>query len=349
MSEKNKEEGTELLDLNESNNKPEEEKGEKNKSCPPIHAVLVSSIVIGVIIFGTIFIRNTYIECKEMNSQKEQVVKVKNPEPKIEEKPFVPVPIISYGQNRALHKVDTVDDLYKEAGEYIISLVKKNPKLRIGLASGGTPKGLYAYLIEQYEKGRVTFRECTFYSLDEFCGIHKDHTQSYDHYMRRFFLYRINAKEENLFLLNGEGELTDDVSKFQKYADDYNKMLAEKPVDVQIISFGGNGHFGFNEKGTPFDSQVHIVKLDDKLRQEKSKLFDNDLSKTPYYSITQGIKTVLDAKEVVVIANGKGKGEGIKSLLGNTPTTDSPLSALIEHKGKVNVFADKDACHLLGN
>lgn len=345
MAENSKEEGVELINLDESGQKMEEKKVEK-KSCPPIHAILVSALVIGVIVFGTIFTKNTYLECQKVNSQKNQAVKKEDP--KKSEKPFVPVASIPYGNNRALHKVSTVDDLYQEAGEYIISLIKKNPKLRIGLASGGTPKGLYAYLIEQHEKGRVQFRDCIFYSLDEFCGIHKDHTQSYDHYMRRFFLYKIDAKEENLFLLNGEGELTDDISKFQKYADDYNKMLAEKPVDVQIISFGGNGHFGFNEKGTPFDSMVHVVKLDDKLRQEKSKLFENDLNKTPYYSITQGIKTVLDAKEVVVIANGKGKGEGIKSLLGDKPTTDSPLSALIEHKGKVNVFADEEACYLLG-
>lgn len=314
---KKKENAEELVDVDESGTpltKAPEEEAPKNK----FHGIIIISLICVVIILGIVYIYNRYVFCQKMS-------------------------------NRILHKVKNVDDIYSQAGELIIEMVKKNPKLRIGLASGGTPKGLYAYLIEQYEKGRVSFREATFYSLDEFCGLPKSHTQSYDHYMRRFFLYRVNAKEDNVFLLNGEGELNDDVSKFEKYAEDYNKLLAENPVDVQILSFGGNGHFGFNEKGTPFDTLTHVVKLDDNLRKEKSKLFDNDLEKTPHYAITQGIQSVLNAKEVIIIANGKGKAQGIKSLIDGEPTTDSPLSALINHKGKVHTFADEEACSLLEN
>lgn len=315
---KTKDKDIELVDVDEEGKEKEKVTLQSPEKCSTPHCIIISLLLVAVSIAGVIYIKNAFTFCKLRS-------------------------------NRILHEVKTVDDMYKQAGELLIEMINKNPKIRIGLASGGTPKGLYSYLIEQYEKGRVTFRDVTFYSLDEFCGIPKNHVQSYDHYMRRFFLYRINNQEQNLFLLNGEGDLNTDVSVFEKYADDYNKLLAEKPVDVQIISFGGNGHFGFNEKGTPFNTLTHVVKLDDKLRKEKSKLFDNDLSKTPYYSITQGIQSVMNAKEVIIIANGKGKAEGIKTLIEGKPTTDSPLSALIEHKGKVHVFADKEACYLLKN
>lgn len=319
---KDQKDSQELLDINENGKveapKKEEEEEVIDKSFNTLHWIFIIALGIGIIVFGILFIRNCFIFCQKMS-------------------------------HRILHKVKTVEEIYKGAGDHLIDMIKQNPKIRIGLASGGTPKGLYKYLIQQYKEKKVSFKDVTFYSLDEFCGLPKSHEQSYDYYMRSNFLNEVDAQQENIFLLNGEGELTDPKSKFEKYAEEYNKMLEEKPVDVQILSFGGNGHFGFNEKGTSFDTLTHVVELTDELRKEKSKLFENELNKTPYYSITQGVKSLMNAKEIIIIANGKGKAEGIKSLIDGEPTTDSPLSALIDHTGKVHIFTDEEACSLLRN
>ncbi len=241
------------------------------------------------------------------------------------------------------HKLKSADDLNRNVGDYIIRFVNQHPKANIGLASGSTPEGLYKYLINKYERNEVSFKDIKFFSIDGFCGLKKDDDKSYHYALTKTFLSKIDAQENNIFLLKEEGS---NIIEFEKNAEDYNKLLKEHPIDLQILSFGENGHIGFNEPNTDFDLLTHVVKLSDEKRKDKSKIF-GALDKTPEYAITQGVKSILQAKEVIAIAKGKGKAKAVSDLVNGVFTKNSPITALINHNGKVTVFTDEEAGELV--
>ena len=237
------------------------------------------------------------------------------------------------------HKYKTPEDLNRNVGEAIIRYIKQNPKARIGLASGSTPEGLYQYLIHKYEKGEISFKDVQFFSIDGFCGLSKTNPNSYYYSLTDKFLSKIDAQEKNIHLLNEEGTTLED---FEKNANDYNELLKKNPIDLQILSFGENGHIGFNEPNTDFNLLTHIVELTPEKREEKSKIFGS-LDKTPKYAITQGVKSILQAKEVICIAKGKGKSKVVSDLVNGVFTKKSPITALRNHNGKVTVCTDEEA------
>ena len=241
------------------------------------------------------------------------------------------------------HKLKSADDLNRNVGDYIIRFVNQHPKANIGLASGSTPEGLYKYLINKYERNEVSFKDIKFFSIDGFCGLKKDDDKSYHYALTNTFLSKIDAQENNIFLLKEEGS---GIIEYEKNAEDYNKLLKEHPIDLQILSFGENGHIGFNEPNTDFDLLTHVVKLSDEKRKDKSKIF-GALDKTPEYAITQGVKSILQAKEVIAIAKGKGKAKAVSDLVNGVFTKNSPITALINHNGKVTVFTDEEAGELV--
>ena len=242
-------------------------------------------------------------------------------------------------KTKEYHKYRTADDMNRNIGETIIRYVKQKPKARIGLASGSTPEGLYKYLIEKYEKGEVSFKNVEFFSIDGFCGLEKTDKNSYYYALTNSFLDKIDAQKENIHLLNEEGKTKED---FEKNAEEYNQLLAKKPIDLQLLSFGENGHIGFNEPNTDFDLLTHVVELTEDKRKDKSKIFGS-LDKTPKYAITQGVKSVLQSKEVIAFAKGSGKAKAVNDLVNGVFSKNSPITALINHNGKVTVCTDEEA------
>ena len=236
------------------------------------------------------------------------------------------------------HKYKTAEDMNRNVGETIIRYIKEKPKARIGLASGSTPEGLYKYLINKYEKGEVSFKNVQFFSIDGFCGLSKDDKNSYYYSLTNNFLSKIDAQEKNIHLLKEEGS---NLEEFEKNAEEYNQLLEKNPIDLQILSFGENGHIGFNEPNTDFNLLTHIVELTPEKRQDKSKIFGS-LDKTPQYAITQGVKSVLQAKEIFAIAKGSGKAQAVNDLVNGVYTKKSPITALRTHH-KVTVFTDEEA------
>ena len=312
MEEKNKEQqGEELLDVDNKGKvleKKEEPKKPKEGSETFTHvlAIFLAFVLLGLFLKIFVFYQNTE-------------------------------------KNKVYHKYKTPDDMNRNVGETIIRYIKQKPNARIGLASGTTPEGLYQYLIHKYEKGEVSFKNVQFFSIDGFCGLSKDDKNSYYYALTNSFLNKIDAQEKNIHLLREEGA---DLKEFEKNAEDYNNLLKEKPIDLQILSFGENGHIGFNEPNTDFSLRTHVVKLTDEKRKDKSKIFGS-LDKTPEYAITQGVQSILEAKEVLAIAKGKGKAQAVKGLVNGVYTQKSPITALIVHPGKVTVFTDEEAGSLI--
>ena len=139
------------------------------------------------------------------------------------------------------HKLKTADDMNRNVGEAIVRFVRKNPKAKIGLATGTTPQGLYEYLVKKYERNEVSFKDVQFFSLDGLCGLPKTDKNSYYYILTNTFLNKVDAQEKNIHLLNEEGNSLED---FNKNAEEYNELLAKNPLDLQLLSFGENGHIG---------------------------------------------------------------------------------------------------------
>jgi len=245
-------------------------------------------------------------------------------------------------KNNIYHKLKTADDMYRNIGEAIIRLVRKNPKAKIGLATGTTPEGLYKYLINKYEKNEVSFKDVQFFSLDGLCGLPKTDKNSYYYILTNSFLNKIDAQEKNIHLLNEEGSSLED---FEKNAQAYNELLAKNQLDLQLLSFGENGHIGSNEPNTDFDLLTHVVEITPETREKKKAIFGS-LEKTPKYAITQGIKNVLQAKEIIAMAKGKGKAKAVNEIVNGVYTKNCPISVLKNHP-KATVYSDEEAGELV--
>lgn len=227
----------------------------------------------------------------------------------------------------------------KEAYEIIKDLLVSNPKAILGLATGSTPIGLYKNLIKGVENKEISFKDVQTVNLDEYVNLPVTHPESYYSFMHTNLFNHVDIKEENVHIPCGNGNLKEN-------CDNYNKVLESLTQDMQLLGIGANGHIGFNEPGTSFDSLTHIVDLKEKTRQDNARFFDQDINKVPTQAITMGIKNIMDAKLVIIIASGKNKAEAVKALVNGPVTEECPASVLQNHPNTI-VIVDKDAASLL--
>ena len=223
----------------------------------------------------------------------------------------------------------------QKCAELIIDQINNKPDSILGLATGGTPMGAYQLLIEAYQKGLVDFSKVKTFNLDEYCGISINHPQSYHYYMFHNFFNHINIQKKNIHIpcmgLNNN----------QKACENYNQLLNKETIDIQLLGIGSNGHIAFNEPGTPFDLETHIVELSLKTREDNQRFFSS-LEEVPTHAITMGIKNILKAKKIVMLISGFSKKEAVKRLLIKEISTDFPASALLNHND-VTVIIDEEA------
>lgn len=230
-------------------------------------------------------------------------------------------------------------ELSRACAKVIIDQVRTNPQSVLGLATGSSPLGLYQELIRDHDFNKTSYRDVMTFNLDEYVGLDKEHPQSFYSFMMENLFYHIDISYCNIHIPNG---CAFDIEQECK---NYNKLLEENPIDLQVLGIGVNGHIGFNEPGTPFDSTVHIVKLNDTTRKHNARFF-NSLQEVPEYAITMGIKNILNAKKIILIAHGKEKSEAIYHLVKGNPTPDWPATALQYHHDVV-LFLDEEAASLL--
>lgn len=252
---------------------------------------------------------------------------------------FVLIMFIMNKKNIVYLQFKTIEEVYRNAGDAIINYINKKPNARIGLQMREELIDLYEYLIDKYEKGEVSFKDVKFYSLDGLCGLKKDSNNSFYFHLEEYFLNKTDYKKENLFLIKEEGFI---LLEFEKNADDYELLLINNPIDLQILTFEENGNIGFNGPYSDFDLYTHIVRLTPEVRKKIREDFFS-LEKTPRYAITQGVKSILETKEIIVIANGKEKSRALKILMNNVFTKKYPITALTKHWGKITVYFDEAA------
>lgn len=231
------------------------------------------------------------------------------------------------------------DELSLEGTKIVGEFIKNNPQATLGLATGSSPIGLYQNLIKMFQNKEISFKEIKTYNLDEYCGLPKSHPESYYSFMYRNLFSHVDIKDENVHIPSSEGE------DMQKNCDDYNRLLHQTSIDLQLLGIGGNGHIGFNEPGTPFDRETFLVKLAERTRQDNKMFFKED-EEVPRYAITMGIKNIMEAKKIVMLISGKSKAEAVKRLLSGEITTDFPASILHKHPD-VTVIIDEPAAALI--
>lgn len=203
----------------------------------------------------------------------------------------------------------------------------------LGLATGSSPIEFYKQIIVS----DLDLSELTSVNLDEYVGLSEDNPQSYRYFMNEQLFNKKPFKES--FLPNGTAE---DVEAEVKR---YNQVLADHPVDLQILGIGTNGHIGFNEPGTSFDSTVHIVDLEQSTIQANARFFEK-IEDVPTQAISMGIRNILDAKSIILFAYGASKAQAIAGTVRGEVTEAVPASALQGHEDVV-IIADKEALSLL--
>ena len=236
--------------------------------------------------------------------------------------------------------VNDYDEMSLKAANIIAELIKKNPNAKLGLATGSTPIGTYNELIKKNKNKEISFKNITTFNLDEYIGLAKNHPQSYYTFMYENLFKHIDINIENTHLPKGEGD-----SKLN--LENYENLLSKNKINLQILGVGRNGHIGFNEPGTDFNTGVHDVNLHNKTIVDNARFFENDINKVPKKAITMGIRNILDAENVILIANGTNKADAIKNLMSNKADVNIPVTALNIHKGKVYVIIDKKAASKL--
>ena len=226
----------------------------------------------------------------------------------------------------------------RAAGLYV-DLLRRKPDAVLGLATGSTPLGLYARLAALYRAGELSFRRATSFNLDEYVGLPATHDQSYRYFMEHNLFSHVDLPAERTHVPSGL-----DVSDAALAGYDA-AIEAAGGIDLQLLGLGGNGHIGFNEPGTPFGLGTHVVELTARTRQDNARFFAS-LDEVPTHAATMGVKTVMHARAILLLAFGSAKAEAVRAALTGPVTEEVPASVLQLHPD-VTVFCDEEAAKLL--
>lgn len=231
-------------------------------------------------------------------------------------------------------------DMSRKAANMLSAQVIMKPNCVLGLATGSSPIGTYDQLVEWYKKGDLNFAEVTTVNLDEYRGLPKENDQSYYYFMHQHLFDRVNINPGRTYLPNGM-ELDRDAECAR-----YSSLIRELGgIDMQLLGIGHNGHIGFNEPGEAFEKDVHCVDLTETTIQANKRFFAS-IDDVPKQAYTMGIKTIMQAKKIVIIASGADKAEIIKKAFFGPVTPQVPASILQMHND-VTLIADEAALSLL--
>jgi len=218
--------------------------------------------------------------------------------------------------------------------------IKEKPDIVLGLATGGTPVGMYQELIRMHKEEGLDLSRVTSFNLDEYVGLSGGHSQSYRYFMDDNLFNHINIDKAKTHVPSGIAE--DVPASCQKYEEN---IKAQGGVDLQLLGIGSNGHIAFDEPGSPSDSRTREVDLTEKTIKDNARFFENE-SEVPRKAVTMGIATILEAKKIVLLATGRNKAEAVAKAIKNSATTDIPASFLQNHSGCVFVLDQEAASGL---
>ncbi|WP_195465248.1 glucosamine-6-phosphate deaminase [Dorea longicatena] len=240
-----------------------------------------------------------------------------------------------------IYKAKDYKDMSRKAANIISAQVIMKPNCVLGLATGSTPIGTYDQLVEWYNKGDLDFSEVTTVNLDEYKGLPRTNDQSYYYFMHQHLFDRVNIDPERTNVPNGME------SDAEKECGRYEELIRSLGgVDLQLLGLGHNGHIGFNEPGEAFEKETHCVDLTESTI-EANKRFFASADDVPKQAYTMGIKTIMQAKKILIVVNGENKADIVERAFFGPVTPEVPASILQLHND-VTLVGDEAALAKIG-
>jgi glucosamine-6-phosphate deaminase len=228
------------------------------------------------------------------------------------------------------------DAMSRQAANILSAQVILKPDSVLGLATGSTPVGMYRQLIKWYEKGDIDFSQVRTVNLDEYVGLAPTHDQSYRYFMQTNFFDHINIDPANTNVPNGLAE------DLEAECRRYNQVIAGMGgVDLQVLGMGRNGHIGFNEPEEAFELETHVMDLTANTIDANARFFASR-DEVPRQALTMGIKSIMQAKHILLLVSGEEKADAVKAAFAGPVTPKVPASILQLHP-HVSLVADEAA------
>ena len=235
-----------------------------------------------------------------------------------------------------IYKAKDYKDMSRKAANIISAQVIMKPNCVLGLATGSTPIGTYDQLVEWYNKGDLDFSEVTTVNLDEYKGLPRTNDQSYYYVMHQHLFDRVNIDPERTNVPNGmEPDAEKECGRYEEL------IRSLGGVDLQLLGLGHNGHIGFNEPGEAFEKETHCVDLTESTI-EANKRFFASADDVPKQAYTMGIKTIMQAKKILIVVNGENKADIVERAFFGPVTPEVPASILQLHND-VTLVGDEAA------
>ena len=235
-----------------------------------------------------------------------------------------------------IYKAKDYNDLSRKAANIISARIIMKPNCVLGLATGSSPIGTYRQLVEWYKKGDLDFREVHTVNLDEYKGLSGDNRESYRYFMNTNLFEHVNIDIANTNVPNG---LAVDA---EAECCRYNELIRSLGgIDLQLLGIGHNGHIGFNEPDEAFEKETHLVTLTQSTIEANARLFD-DPKDVPHYAFTMGIKSIMQARKILIIASGADKAQIMHDAFFGPVTPKIPASILQIHND-LTIVADEAA------
>lgn len=237
-------------------------------------------------------------------------------------------------------KADDYEKMSRIAANHIAAQIIAKPDCVLGLATGSSPIGAYQHLIAMYQAGDLDFSNVVSINLDEYKGLSPEDDQSYRYFMNTNLFDHVNIDKDKTYVPDG---LETDP---QKACNDYDQIIANcGGIDLQLLGLGNNGHIGFNEPADAYAKGTHCVDLTQSTIDANSRFFDS-LDKVPKQAYTMGIRSIMQAKKILVVVSGSAKAAILKEAFFGPITPAVPASVLQLHND-VTIIADNDAAALL--
>src|SRR6267143_615637 len=221
------------------------------------------------------------------------------------------------------------DEMSRVAAHIVAELLNTKPNAVLGMATGSTPLGLYQELVRLHKKEQLDFSRVTTFNLDEYVGLHGNHAQSYHYFMHEHFFRHVNIPSGT-------------TSNYAAFCDWYEKRITEcGGIDLQILGIGTDGHIGFNEPTSALSSRTRLKTLSKQTIDDNARFFERR-EDVPVYAITMGVGTILEARNLLLVASGKSKAKAIAQAVEGPVTSLVTASALQLHRDAI-VIVDEEA------
>ena len=235
---------------------------------------------------------------------------------------------------------NTYDEMSDAAAKIVIDAIREKPDCVLGLTAGSSPLGLYRRLRKAHRDEGLDFSNVRVFTLSEYIGLGVDEPQSFAFYTKKNFCDGLNLSEKNIQMPNG---MADDIAR---ECARYGEAISEAGgIDTMILGIGPNAHIGFNEPGPVFVAETHVVELSDATRAANARFFANE-SDVPYWAVSMGMRDIMFARRVLLLASGAGKTEALSMAVTGDITPKAPASLLQLHRGAL-VIADQAAARRL--